>query len=226
MLLPFLDFARKRYPHVAVTCVVILVTLRIASNVYYTNHRSRYTPPPGWGQVAKANTIANALYRYANDHGGKYPDGTSSTEIFQKLVDAEYLSDPTVLYEPSLGLPDKYEASSRQLKPENVCWDVTVPADSLTPEALPLVFETGFRVEYIPGGGAAPVISYLKGRHAGIAVCYAGLNTAYFAGYSIDGSISNFVPSGFDPQGKGYVQLTPTGLLPEFRALVNRPPKN
>ena len=33
-----------------------------------------------------SRTIALALHQYAADHNGRYPDGKSSTEVFQKLM--------------------------------------------------------------------------------------------------------------------------------------------
>ena len=174
-----------------------------------------------------ARTLGSALYHYATDHGGKYPTGASSTEIFQKLIDGHYLTDPAMLFEPSLALPGKFPATSNALRPENVCWDVTIPVDSTSSDDLPLVFETGFRVTYVPCGSAMPVSSQEAAHHGGIWVYYRGLNASYFrADMRPDGILVNFVPPQFDPKGKVYVQLTPEGPFPEFRDLVNRVPKN
>jgi hypothetical protein len=45
-----------------------------------------------------SRTIALAMFQYANDHDGKYPDGNSSTEVFQKLIDGNYVDDPALFY--------------------------------------------------------------------------------------------------------------------------------
>jgi hypothetical protein len=42
--------------------------------------------------------IGLAMYSYANDNGGNYPDGKSSTEVFQKLLDGGYATDPALFY--------------------------------------------------------------------------------------------------------------------------------
>jgi hypothetical protein len=85
--------------------------------------------------------IANALNAYA-EKNGKYPDGKSSTEVFQELLDGKFISDPSVFYVP---FPGKMQAIPGQaLKPENVSWYITScpvqgPDDFAT---FPLVFIT------------------------------------------------------------------------------------
>jgi hypothetical protein len=59
-----------------------------------------------------ARQIAVAMFQYSVDHDGKYPDGKSSTEVFQKLIDGNYVSDPAVFYVPLDGKA-KPEASSK-----------------------------------------------------------------------------------------------------------------
>ena len=39
-------------------------------------------------QMARA--IGLAMFAYASDHNGAYPDGKTSTEVFQKLIDEKY----------------------------------------------------------------------------------------------------------------------------------------
>ncbi len=48
--------------------------------------------------VQTAHALGIALYSYANDNQGLYPDGTSSTEVFQKLMDGGYVTDPAIFY--------------------------------------------------------------------------------------------------------------------------------
>ena len=96
------------------------------------------------------------MYSYAYDNQGNYPDGKSSTEVFQKLLDEGYCTDPTVFFIPLSGKSEPI--AGQKLKPENVCWDVTSGVDSSAPDGLPIVFTTGFKVTYIPGGTAVPII--------------------------------------------------------------------
>jgi len=174
---------------------------------------------------------------YATDHNGPYPDGSSSTEVFQKLMDGNYITDPAVFYVP---LPGKMKAiAGQKLKPENVCWDVTSVGDSSSSDSLPLVFLTGYRITYAPGGSALPIVKpyppfwpertwsewsegapYRSLRSLGppgIAVIYKH-PYAIFKVLTIapngDASAANFVPVDFDPKGKTYRQLTPDGPLP------------
>ncbi len=63
--------------------------------------------------MQQVRMIGQAFFTYSTDNtanGNAYPDGKSSTEIFQKLIDAGYISDPTILFVP---LPGK-------IKPINI----------------------------------------------------------------------------------------------------------
>ncbi len=48
--------------------------------------------------VQTTRTIGLCLYRYAQDHNGQYPDGKTSTEVFQQLIDEKYVTDPSIFY--------------------------------------------------------------------------------------------------------------------------------
>ena len=98
------------------------------------------------------HTLAVTLFYYANEHDGKYPEGKSSTEVFQKLVDEKYITEPDIFYFPFEG---KTKWTSGKLKPENVCWDVTSGLNAGDSDETPLVFITGYRLDYRPG--AAPM---------------------------------------------------------------------
>jgi hypothetical protein len=200
----------------------VLLVFGIALNPF---HRGYLTPGK---EFRAAGEIAIVLNQYAKQNG-KYPDGNSSTEVFQKLLDGNYLSDPSIFYLPS---PGKIKAVPGQsLKPENVSWDVTccmVPDDS---DLLPLVFITGCKVNYVPGGSAVALATPLpafyddhltwiqqwnhdtlisaRGR---LVVIYKGNNCV---GYKLDanGVVPNFISPNWNTYGKTYRQLTPVGPL-------------
>jgi hypothetical protein len=170
------------------------------------------------------------VFGYSLDHGGKYPEGNSLTEVLTKLIEGGYANDPTVFYVPLSG---KVEATDGQkLKPENVCWDVTSRVDSGASDSLPLDFLTGYRVKYVPGGDAVslykPYPPYLRtwsgwwnfdpgpSCRSGIAVNYKNGNAVFIrlnAAENFESSIPNLVPYGFDAKAKAYYQLTPNGVL-------------
>ncbi len=182
-------------------------------------------------RMLQARDICLALFQYANDHGGNYPDGKSSTEIFQQLLDEKYAGGANLFYIP---LPGKVApVAGQKLKPENVSFDVTAGADAPAPAALPLVFMTGYRVTYVPGGAAVrispPPPSSLLGELSdwllspdvswkhGIPTAYAGPTARFLRHDPVqhpDGTIPDFVPPDFKPDGKIYRQLTPDGPLP------------
>jgi hypothetical protein len=155
-----------------------------------------------------SRTIGLCLYQYSLDNNGKYPDGASSTEVFQKLMDGKYVTDPTIFY------LSKSRPPSDRLRPEYVSWDVTMPIDKNSPDGVPVVFSTGYRVEYKPGGRAVPLADKSRYNDDGIAVSYHS-NSAAFLKKSTqpDGSILNFIPADTNLGTTHYIQLTPDGPL-------------
>jgi hypothetical protein len=196
----------------------------------------RLGPDSACMQTARA--IGLSMFSYANDNNGNYPDGKNSTEVFRKLLDGGYISDPIIFYIP---MPGKTKPiPGQKLKPENVSFDITSGANSNSPEGLPIVFLTGYKVTYSPGGAAVPIIKpyppigmeernqtwfdWLMGRPSirysevgGMAVAYKN-NSAKFMNFETapdgSGSVPNFVPPDFKPDGRTYRQLTPDGSLP------------
>ena len=223
-------------PGFVITCiVVVLVTLFIL--FVFGGEPSSRPQTPANASMQTARQIGQCLFSYSSDNtqnNNAYPDGNSSTEVFQKLIDEGYVTDSTVFYLP---LPGKIKPlPGQKLKPENVCFDLTSGVDSNSPSGLPLVFMTGYKVTYAPGAAAVRLTKpypqyYLKPRtwsqwwnnehpdlaQFGIAVMYKG-NEAKFMklGTTVnpDGSIPNFIPPDFKPDGRTYRQLTPDGLLP------------
>jgi hypothetical protein len=175
-------------------------------------------------------TIALAESQYADDHDGRYPDGNSSTEVFQKLLDGNYVSDPMMFY---LRIPGKTSPSDAHLKPENVAYDVTSGMVGPVPDGLPLVIVTGYKIDYRHGGKvtsldkprpiflgvnrawidwlnfkpkmlfAPPVIIEMNGRPVVPEVTSGSLETD-----EKDDALQDF-----KSQGKTYRQLTPNGPL-------------
>jgi hypothetical protein len=165
---------------------------------------------PGSDAVQKAHAINLSLFAYANNQAQQYPMGKTSTEVFQKLLDENYATDPSIFYLPFPGKTPP--GKGQKLKPENVGFDVTSGIDSNSSEQIPVVFTTGYKVEYVPGGAAvliAPSSSHIRtwsewwydvkplDPHFGIAVTYKTNSSTFFP----DGSFVAVM------QG-GYPQLT------------------
>jgi hypothetical protein len=180
-----------------------------------------------------SRAIALALFQCANDNDGQYPDGSSSTEVFQKLIDGNYISDPAIFYIPMDGKTPGQPGE--RLKPENVCYDVTSGVTSSSPDDLPLVFVTGYTVDYQPGGQAVsltePYPTYRAGRRTW-AQWWNGITTESVGPYLIvtyrsnstfgkkldlppggNGFVRDFISKDLDAQGQTYRQLTPTGVF-------------
>ena len=164
--------------------------------------------------VQTAHLLGLCLYSYANDHQGLYPDGTSSTEVFQQLLDGGYVTDPAVFY---VEMDGKTRASTgHKLKPENVCWDVTGGVSVKDDGQLPLVYLTGFRVTFAPGGGITPLEPFPPYVHFkkndGLAVFYVNNSAAWLWGGDSP-QMQHIFPPDFNAHGKTYRQLTPDGVL-------------
>jgi hypothetical protein len=175
------------------------------------------------------------MFQYSNDNNGDYPDGISSTEVFQKLLDGGYISDPAVFYIP--GARKTEPIRGQKLKPENVCFDVTSGLNQRSPNELPVVFLTGFKVNYAPGSYATPIMKReprFGGTYRtwdewwnndwpmgdvgpGIAVHYIANNSMWRnleTAPNGEGAIRNFISPDLKPDGKTYRQLTPDGVVP------------
>jgi hypothetical protein len=183
-------------------------------------------------------TLALAMFQFANDNNGAYPDGASSTEVFQKLIDGNYLPDPSILFVP---LPGKVKAQpGAKLKPENVAYDVTSGVNAQSPDDVPLVYLTGFRMDYHAGGNAVSLVKTFPDTVTTFAVwffhrgdrdsAFDGLpiaymsNSAFVRSTETAGHPAQYTPDGygivphvagaeFDPHGQTYRQLTPEGVL-------------
>jgi hypothetical protein len=113
--------------------------------------------------IQESHAIGLAMFAYANDHNGAYPDApeapasgsivtvgnvrsgaTTSTEVFQKLLDEKYVNDPAIFY---FAMPGKTRpVAGNRLTADNVCFDVTAGLTSGSPSGIPLVYPTGYTV--------------------------------------------------------------------------------
>jgi hypothetical protein len=154
--------------------------------------------------IQQARTIGLWMFTYSVDHNGAYPDGKTSTEIFQKLIDGKYADNPAEFYFPMDG---KTKPTSSKLKPENVCFDATAGATVGSPDSLPLVYSTGYVISYVAGDNALP-IDRTKVPWAGIGVVTKG-NQANFIQADETGTVPNLTPPAFNPEKRIYQQVTP-----------------
>ena len=154
--------------------------------------------------ISQVNAIVQAMDAYAKDHGGAYPEGNTSTEVFQKLLDGRYVSDPKIFFVLTGG---KYPAASSQLDARNVCFDVTGGATAKSPDDLPLVFTSGFNVKYAPGVNATHATDIVGIVH-GMAIC-AKDGRAHFQRETADGSVPDFFPAAAVTKDEHYRQLKP-----------------
>jgi len=230
--------APKGFPRVLVDiCGPILLFLVIilgATHIFLFDRGGMLMPMDTQGRQW-AKVIGIAMTQYADDHGGKYPAGESSTEVFQKLLDGRYLTDSYYFWLPLQGKVRGIRG--QKLKPENVCFDVTCCVSRDDPENLPIVFTTGCKVTYTPGSAAIPLVkpfpqyvqphvtwgqwlgieakrTYDFTREQGMCVYYKNKHATCLpltSSVNSDVSISDFVPLDFDSKGKSYRQLTPDG---------------
>jgi len=151
----------------------------------------------------QARAISLMMLQYSIDNNA-YPEGKTSTEVFQKLLDGKYATDPAIFYFRMAG---KTKPTSSKLTPENVCFDVTSGAEPGSQDDVPLVFSTGYTLSYTAGASASPVAGTVF-PFKGLAVCYKS-NSAKFLKADSDGTVPGVLPANFDPGTKTYTQLTP-----------------
>jgi hypothetical protein len=158
--------------------------------------------------IQQVHAIGLAMFAYANDNNGAYPTGNSSTEVFQKLIDGGYVTDPSTFY---VKMPGKVApAATGKLKPENVCFDVTVPLDGQSSDMIPLVYLTGYKLSFTLGSSAQPVSDIAK-QIGGIVIFYKS-NSTVFIHAAPDGSAPKVIsPSMNDANASHYKQVTPDG---------------
>ena len=154
--------------------------------------------------VQAAHALGLALYSYAQDNGGSYPTGKSSTEVFQKLMDGGYITDPAIFYIPMSG---KTPATGKTLKPENVCWDVTSGTRQDDPSDVILLFSTGTQMNYTLGAKVRVPDSSPYGSD-GLVAFYTN-NSAAFISAENGEAVVHREGYGYNPKGQHYVQLTP-----------------
>ena len=154
--------------------------------------------------MQQARSIDLLMFMYAADHQGSYPDGGTSTEVFQKLIDEKYAADPAIFY---FAMEGKTRPTSNHLTAENVCFDVTSGIKSDSSDFVPVVFSTGYTVTYIPG--VSPVRDPdVKLPFPGMAVAYKN-NSARFITALPDGTFLHLIPPEFNSGDKTYKQLKP-----------------
>jgi hypothetical protein len=192
---------------------------------------------PQSAAMQTARSIELAMFAYANDNNGSYPPGNSSTEVFQKLLDEGYINYSEIFYLPMVGKTKP--VSGQKLKAENICFDVTGGIVASSPDELPVVFMTGYKVAYTSGGSAVPLaksyprfmienakqgfIDWLMNRPAIRSSAWGGFPVAYKSNSAkfmlletsgpSAGTIPNVISPNFKPDGKTYRQLTPEGPL-------------
>ena len=154
--------------------------------------------------VQAAHAIGLALYSFAGDHGGQYPEGKSSTEVFQKLMDGGYITDPSIFY---LRMPGKTRATDKTLKPENVCWDVTSGTRQDDPSDVVLLFSTGTQMDYALGAKVRVLDSSPYGSD-GLVAFYTNNSVAFISAENGE-VVVHREGYGYSPKGQHYVQLTP-----------------
>jgi hypothetical protein len=140
--------------------------------------------------LQQAHLISQAMMSYANDHNGTFPDApeapaagsvlsvgnggagaTTSTEVFQKLIDGHYVTSPAIFY---FAMPGKVRPIGDRLASNNVCFDVTAGLTASPPSGIPMVFVTGFNVTYGPDlrvtrEGSLPFDGFIAAYTGGVA---------------------------------------------------------
>jgi hypothetical protein len=162
---------------------------------------------------SRATIIGAALLKYAITHHGQFPPGKTSTEVFAHLVDDKD-AKPAVFWFPIAG---KSKPVNKGLRPENVCFDLTYGTDSQSPDWVPFVYPTGYRIDYSSGIAYRLPSFAIKER----VICFSYFGTvryfpvgkSYFFGWLVFpfDQINVMPDKPFDAAVSHFKQLTPDG---------------
>lgn len=185
---------------------------------------------PALQEVSSARQLGTILSTYAFDHDFKYPTGSSSTEVFQQLIDEGYLTQEgagQLLF--ISGMPGKTPYSGEgPLQPENVCYDVIAPVTHEAHDTLPLLISTGWEIPAFKKGvqpvirnqGQATAVAGKPGKWwgwepgpPGLVVFRKGFNATFLKFYPTTKQFAHqqqFFPGELDPEkASAYRQLRP-----------------
>ncbi len=202
----------------------------------YRSFIHEYYPPDVTIKIRTGQAVSNArklgtvLYHYAKDHGFQYPEGNSSTEVFNHLMEQGYLAPENAANLYIRGMPGKEPFRTEQtwwewmtgtpaptqLEAKHVCYDVIAPLTHRDPDGMPMIISTGWKLNFEPG--ALPQVRdqklldmpWLQG---GMLVYYKRnvcliLGASFLDGSAKPSGIHQLIPEEIDPT-KTYRQLTP-----------------
>src|SRR6187402_3640935 len=76
--------------------LVIIAVMAFIGGVVFAPMGTGIKRAPQSAAMQTCHTLGLALFQFANDHDNRLPEGKSSTEIFQQLIDGKYVSDPRI----------------------------------------------------------------------------------------------------------------------------------
>ncbi|MEM1060033.1 MAG: hypothetical protein AAGK14_12355 [Verrucomicrobiota bacterium] len=165
--------AKSRFQpmHLVLALAVLTLFLGLFSAYFNTGGHKPMTGQEGW-RLEQLRAVGAAMQAYAADHGGRFPAGENSTEVFNELIATGYLEDHRMAMRGGKGHKslldvvgggedeEPTDPATTRLQSAEVAWDVTAvgASESAHPD-LPLVFSTGHKVSYAPGSVPVPVAS-------------------------------------------------------------------
>ncbi len=169
--------------------------------------------------AANAHNLAVALFQYSTDNNGVYPNGASSTEVFQKLYDGNYLVDPANLLLSKLDRSYVSAAPPVHLPAHYPCWDTVTagnrPLDSTDSTNTPLVISTGLGPYAFQSGTNAVVIAHPDNcawGNDGVTISYLDTSSRFVRATGVTGGTATVKLTETDfaiPPNTSYHTLTP-----------------
>ncbi len=129
----------KKYILISVFTIIVISCL-----VIFIHSRIRFSIPDSYADLV---LLRIGLEMYADKHHGLFPNGNSSTEVFQKLIDDEDLASRCVFFD----LNGKSLPTTNKISPNNVCFDFTEGTDPKSPSWVPVLIPTGYLINYKTG---------------------------------------------------------------------------
>lgn len=208
---------RKRWHPLQWAVVAMLVFVALVMVVPLFNRVSSRAPM--MSATNNARQIVVLLRNYASDHGGKYPPGKTSNEVFRALVKFAFLTDERIFttdFSPFTGdndVGDEPEFANALLHGENH-WAMVGSLDIKSGESAPLVFENPTEASWPPTWNMDVAGTPVRGRAWKSGRIVIARNDNSVAGEDLEARTGARVGLKRGVDGKDiFTRLNPTGVI-------------
>jgi hypothetical protein len=198
-----------------VVAVIVLIGIVLCIPLYNVKSPRGHLMPA----TNNARQIVLLLRNYASDHGGRYPPGKTSNEVFRALIKSALLPNErlfTADYSPFKGdndVGDEPDFANALLHGENH-WAMVGGLDDKSSDSAPLVFENPAEASWPPKWNMDAAATPVRGRawkSSKIVICR---NDISVAAEDLEAKTGARVGLKKNADGKDiFTQFSPTGVI-------------